>query len=95
MLKEYLARKAKEFMVNSLSGMENEFKKEISYKIKAYKRKMVKDLIALFILLIALAFIAIALVFLLTEYLDLTKTLAFGIIGIILVLVGLIIKVTG
>jgi len=95
MLKEYLAKKGKEFLLNSLSGMENDFKKEVSYRIASYKRKMVKDFIALFILLIALVFLAFASVFLLTEYLSLTKTLAFVIIGIILVLVGLIIKITG
>jgi hypothetical protein len=57
-----------------------------------FKRRLFKDITSLFIMLIALIFISISIVYLLIEYLALSKTLAFGIIGIVLLLIGIVIK---
>ena len=92
MLKEYLAKKAKEFLMSTISEAQSNIKKEVSSKIVAYKRKIVRELIVLFIILVAIILLACALVFILIEYSNLTKALAFGIVGIVFIFVGFMIK---
>ncbi len=57
------------------------------------QRMVIKQVMALFFICVALFLFSLAAVFFMIEYLALTKTLAFLFIGVILLLIGLIIKV--
>jgi len=91
----FLERIAKNAMSKFIEEIENSEDK-IIYKIKKsiieLQRKFILNLFSSLIILVSLIFIAISLVFLLIEYFLLTKTLAFGIIGLILLFLGIIIK---
>lgn len=59
----------------------------------AAEKRFMRNLMALFIMLLSFGALALAAVFFLIEYLALTKTLAFLIIGIILLVAAIIVKV--
>ena len=75
-----------------VKDLEKELMHSFSKKIYYFKKQIIKELMGIMILLISITFLGISIVFLLIEYLNLTKTLAFGIIGIILLIIGIIIK---
>jgi len=91
----FLKKIAKSAVYNFIEDLENS-EGRIIYKIKKnvidLQRRFILNVFSSLILLASLIFISIALVFLLVEYFSLTKTLAFGIIGLILLFLGIIIK---
>ncbi|GEM_PF-3836904 len=91
----FLKKIAKSAVYNFIEDLENS-EDRIIYKIKKnvidLQRRFILNVFSSLILLASLIFISIALVFLLVEYFSLTKTLAFGIIGLILLFLGIIIK---
>lgn len=89
-LKESLALGISDFM----KSIEKEFSRQLLKRIYKIKRQIMKELLAIFIILISLALLSASSVFFLIEYLHLTKTLSFLIIGIIILIIGLLIKIT-
>jgi len=74
--------------------IEKEFSRTVLRRIYHLKRQIMKELIAIFIILIAIALLAISAVFFFIEYMHFTKTLSFLIIGIIVLIIGILIKLT-
>ena len=70
--------------------------KEIIYRARAeaniIQRKLVKSIISTFILLLSFVFLAISALFFLIDYAHVVKSLAFLIIGIIILVAGIIAK---
>lgn len=89
-IKESFSAGIKEFM----KEIEKEFSRTILRRIDMYKRKIMKELIAIFIILISIILLAISAIFFLIEYLHLNKTLSFLIMGIIVLIIGIFIKLT-
>ncbi len=91
----FLERIAKNVMYKFIERIENSEDK-ILYKIKKsiidLQRRFILNILGSLIILVSLIFISLSLVFLLIEYFLLTKALALGIVGLILLLLGIIIK---
>lgn len=91
----FLEKITKNLIYKIMEGIENS-EDRIIYKIKKsiidIQRRFILNVFSSLVILISLTFLSIALVFLLLEYLALTKTLAFGIVGLMLLFFGIIIK---
>ena len=72
--------------------------REVLYKIESgahrIVKKAVRTLMSAVIVLFAIMFLALSAVFLFIEYFGLTKTISFLIVGVIILFVALIIKIT-
>ncbi|MFA4953587.1 MAG: hypothetical protein WC584_05165 [Candidatus Pacearchaeota archaeon] len=92
---DFLEKIAKNAMYKFVEGIENG-EDRIIYKIKKsvidLQKRFILNMLGSLIILVSLIFISLSLVFLLIEYFLLTKTLALGIIGLILLILGIIIK---
>lgn len=64
----------------------------IMFRVKEFKRKLIKDIAAVLIIVISLAFLSVAAIYFMIEYLHFTKTISFAIVGIVLLIIGIIIK---
>lgn len=73
-------------------NMEKEFSRAFLQRIYEIKKQIIKDLLAVFIILIAIALLSASAVFFLIEYLHLTKTISLLIIGIIVLFIGIVVK---
>lgn len=93
MIKEYIQRKVRDTVSRAVSDLGHDVYRDLSYQVQLYKRKIVKDLVSIAILLVSIVFLALAVIFSMIEYLGLSKTLSFGIIGIVLLLIGIILKI--
>jgi len=89
-LKESLSAGISEFM----KEIEKEFSKTILRRVYIIKKQIMKELIAIFIILISLGLLAISAIFFLIEYIHLNKTISFLIIGIIVLIIGIFVKIT-
>jgi len=74
--------------------MEGEMTRRIAFEIRKTQRRFIKFLISFFIMALALIFLAVGVVYMSVEYFAFTKTLAFLTIGIVLLFIGIIIKLT-
>jgi len=89
-----------DFIKDSFSSAINEFMREIERqfsgmilkRIYHIKKQIMRELVAIFIMIISMGFLAISAVFFLIEYMHLNKTLSFLIIGIIVLIIGILIK---
>lgn len=85
------------FIKDSMNKGLREIDEKILYRIRLemwrFERKIIKSIMAAFILLLSFAVLALSASFFLIEYIHLTKTLAFLIIGIILLIIGVILKI--
>lgn len=77
-----------------MGEIEKEFSRTILRRVYKIKRQIMKELIAIFIILISIGLLAISAIFFLIEYIHLNKTLSFLIIGIIVLIIGILIKIT-
>ncbi|MBM3233952.1 hypothetical protein FJZ19_02560 [Candidatus Pacearchaeota archaeon] len=72
-------------------------KEEMIYRMKLemwkFQRKVMKTIISACILLLSVAMLALAAIFYLIEYAHLSKTISFLILGIILLVVGILLKI--
>ena len=78
---------------NSLKRIEKEFLQAILMRINEIKRKIIKEIVAVLIMLFGFVLLVISALFFLIEYIHLTKTISFLIIGIIVLFIGIIIKI--
>jgi len=74
--------------------LERDISRILLEKINQCKRQMAREMFAAFIMLLAIALLSASSVFFLIEYIHLTKTLAFLIIGVIVLLIGILVKLT-
>lgn len=72
--------------------IEKEILRSISIKIKKIKKRIFLDAASMLVLLISLIFIIIAFTFFFIEYFHLTRAISFLISGIVLILIGIILK---
>jgi hypothetical protein len=89
-LKESLSAGISDFM----KEIEREFSRTILKRVYLIKKQIMKELIAIFIILISLGLLAISAIFFLIEYIHLNKTISFLIIGIIVLIIGIFVKIT-
>ena len=66
--------------------------KTIDFHLRIIQRNITKHIISISIMILSLMFLAISVVFLFIEYFNLTKTISFLIVGIILLFAGLIVR---
>ncbi|MEK6819076.1 MAG: hypothetical protein AABY10_04045 [Nanoarchaeota archaeon] len=66
--------------------------KTVTSQIHIIQKNVIKQFIGLAVIILALIFLAISVVFLFIEYLNLSKTISFLIVGIILLFAGLIVR---
>ena len=78
-----------------IGDIEKEFSKAIINRIYQIKRQIMKELIAIFVIMISIGLLAISAIFFLIEYVHLNKTISFLIIGIIVLIIGIFIKLLG
>ena len=81
-------------MTRDMPSLGDRLISRINFEIRRTERRIMKNLAALFILLLSFAMLAFSAIFFLIEYIHLTNTLSFLAIGIILLLIGIIIRVT-
>lgn len=93
MITEFIKRKLRESIEGAVSDIKNEVYDNVSYRVRRYKRKIIKDFVSIILLLVAIIFLAVAVVYALIEYGGLTNTLAFGVLGIVILIVALILKI--
>ncbi len=74
--------------------VEREFARTILHRIEMYRRKVIRSIISAFIILISIIFLSISAIYFLIEYIHLTRTISFFIIGIILLIAGIVIKIS-
>ena len=87
-IKESIFLVIKDFMKN----IEVELSKTLMRSTQRLKRQIMRELMAMFIIIISIGLLAISAVFLLIEYIHLNKTLSFLILGVIILIIGILIK---
>ncbi len=89
-IRESIFSVIKDFMKN----IEAELSKTLMKSLNRVKKQIMKELIAIFMIIISMGLLAISSVFFFIEYLHLNKTLSFLILGIIILIIGILIKLT-
>jgi hypothetical protein len=89
-VRDSLSQAIKEFMYS----IEKEFSRTILARINHFKKQIMRELLAIFIIIISIGLLSASAVFFFIEYIHLTKTLSFLIIGIIVLIIGILIKLT-
>ncbi len=92
MILEIIRKKIKKNVLEILDEIKREMVHKMNVEMAIIKRRIVKEMISLTVLWTAVIFILISAVYFLTEYLVLTKTIAFLIIGVFLLIIGIIIR---
>lgn len=87
-LKDFVESKVRK----AIRVVEHEFLHDAVAGIKGFTRYVLRQFLATILIIAALGALALALLTFFIEYLALTRTLAFLIIGILLLLIGVIIK---
>lgn len=77
---------------NLTHDMQTQITRRVAYEVRRIQRRIITTGISLFLLALACVFIAAGTVYLGVEYLALTKTLAFLIVGVLLLVIGVVIK---
>lgn len=93
MVSGFIGSRIREGLMNAVQGFKDEVSAEVSWRLRMYKRKIIKDIVSISLLLIAILFLAIAVIFFLIEYAGLSRTASFAALGILILIVALIIKV--
>lgn len=90
---ESIAESARNFIKNSVFNQGQEMIYRARLEMWRFQKRLIKGIISAAILLMALVVLALALVFCIIDYLNLGRTLAFLIVGVILLIVGIILKI--
>jgi hypothetical protein len=76
-----------------VKDIERDISRQISFRLDVIRRRIMREIMGVFFILLAIAFLGIALIFFFIEYLGLGKTISFLIVGMIVLFIGLIIKI--
>ncbi len=87
-IRESILLVIKDFMRN----IEGELSKTLARSMNRVKKQIMKELMAMFIIIISIGLLAISAVFFLIEYIHLNKTLSFLILGVIILIIGILVK---
>jgi hypothetical protein len=77
---------------NTLKNIEDEAMYRINAVTQKVVHRIVREMISVLLILLAVTFLALASVFLFIEYLALTKTISFLIVGAVILFFALILK---
>jgi len=87
----------KESFGDFFSNMMHNKKEDMIYRMKIemwkFQKKIMRMVISAFILLLSLALLSLSIIFYLIEYVHLSKTLSFLILGIVLLIIGILLKI--
>jgi len=92
-LLDFIRKKVKKGTAEILEEIRKEVSHKINLEIAYMQRRIVRELISITVLLASIIFLVISAAYFLIEYFMLSKTLAFLIVGIILLLVGIILRI--
>jgi cell division protein FtsL len=95
-ISNFLKKTAFNFLKDSIEEAPNvgrEIIQRVRVEIWRFEKRLIKSLMAGFILLLSFAVLSLSFIFFLIEYLHFTKTLSLLIVGIILLIVGIILKI--
>ncbi|MDO8459680.1 MAG: hypothetical protein Q7S74_01090 [Nanoarchaeota archaeon] len=87
-----LSGKAASYVSTRVKEEVGAFIDRIEQRIITIEERLLRNLLAMIIISSSIIFLALAVFFFMAEYLKLTNTISFLIVGIILLLVGIIIK---
>lgn len=90
---DIIAESAGKFIKNSVFNQGQEMIYRARLEMWRFQKRLIKGIISTVILLMALIVLALALVFCMIDYLNLGRTLAFLIVGVILLGIGIILKI--
>lgn len=90
---DYIKEFAKTGVLNFFKGIEKEITKMVLKRLKRFERYLMRQFVSISLILIAIVFLGISLCFLLIEYFNVSKTIAFAAIGIVILLTGIILKI--
>lgn len=90
---DFIGETAGHFIKNKLFDSGQELIYRAKLEMWRFQKKLIKGIMAAFILLLAIAVLAIAVVFFLMDYAGIGRTLAFLIVGIVLLFIGVILKI--
>lgn len=91
-----MIRLLREALVKSLrhltQDVQADIARRVSYEVRRTQRRIVKSLISFFMMALAIIFLTVGAVYLGVEYFAFSKTIAFLIVGIVLLIIGIVIK---
>jgi hypothetical protein len=90
---DYLKDSAGNFLKTAVYDQGHELIYKAKLELWRFQKRLIKSMISVFILLLAFSVLAMAGVFSLIEYAQFSKTLAFLIIGAVLLIIGIIVKI--
>jgi hypothetical protein len=88
----YISDEIRHLFKTLIKDIEKDFYRYLDRILYNYKKKILREIISTIIIFTSIIFILISLVFLFIEYFHLSKTISFGLIGLLLLLLSLIIK---
>jgi hypothetical protein len=88
-IKESFSAGITEFM----REIERQFSDIVLRRVYQIKKQIMRELLAIFIIMISIGLLAISAIFFLKEYIHLNNTLSFLIIGILVLIIGILIKI--
>lgn len=87
-IKESIQIQIRDFIAN----LEKEVSRPFIIRFDRIKRKVMREVLGLFVMIIGILMLSFALVYFFIEYMQLTRTLSFLIIGAALLIIGLILR---
>lgn len=75
-----------------VKDLQEDISRSVSAKIDSIQRNIMRKFVSLFFILLAILFLAASTAFLFIEYFNLSKTISFLVLGIILMFIGLIVR---
>ncbi len=90
---EYLKEGFRKGFDQITSSVNREVRQRVNAEIKKVESKFTRTTLSLTILLLGLLFLAVSVCYLFIEYIGLSRTLSFLIVGALLLLISLLIKV--
>jgi hypothetical protein len=91
---DLIGRRIRQNTLELLDDVKCEVNRKIILEINRIQRKIMVELSSLVILMLAIIFLAIAAIYFLIEYLSFSKTISFLTVGIVILLIGLITRIT-
>jgi hypothetical protein len=91
-LLDFVGESAGQFIKNKLFDSGQEMIYRAKLEMWRFQKRLIKGIMAAFILLMSFAVLALTLIFFLIDYTGMGRTLAFLIVGILLLIIGIILK---
>jgi hypothetical protein len=89
---DYIQDAFKSNLRRSLSGIGEDLERTLYRGTRRLIRRFVKEMMSMMLILVSIIFLAVGAVYFFIEYVQLNKTISFLIIGVVILLIGLIIR---